>query len=807
MKPARQRIHWIPLAFLFAPLVVSAPCVAAETDGGPEISYVSDGIRHWEAGYIFGEGFDGKGLDVLAWDPKDDRPAAQIVAEAIEHCAAPPAEPPQEARRLTDRIKVVSPQALACVYRDGWIKVLWAKTERGLSKPYVANRPRVFFIEYTTACPGQVVRIVGRNLLAHYWKPSTSAWLVPDGGGKAVEADVGYAEGDSQQHMNYEMDYIVRVRIPDGIAPGKYRVWVCVGQGGPLGVAGPLELTVAEPKSPDVKELNVSDFGAAPSDRKDDTDAILRAIAAAATCTPSRVRFDLGEYLVCRPIVVPPGVSLAGRGAAHTTVRAHPEEAFRREFAFVGAMAERAKDWEHYFRAHHDTPMFHLAADSSLADMAIRSKQGIDWNVLVGNPKDANRRVTVTGCALEQLHATWMSPKTGWQPSGGCIGFLGATEECEVSRCTLEGIGGISVVGGPTSRCRTVRNRYRPTTGRYGTSGMGWLIGRHCIVEYNTCEESNRGFTCGPWHGPVEQNLIYRNQVVNGGSMHGAGESVLFEGPGVGPENWFGRPSRTGDDFFEIAGKPLEPDALAGRIALVVHGRGLGGFRRVKGNTDSRITLVEPWAVQPDAQSWVLVRQFFYENILLNQYGRDTLGGIEFYGGGLSNVVERFVGLRTGMGVEIFASDTEDQQKRVAFGATFHTLVRGCRFDDGMGAFLWANRLTDRLMPATLLLGHRIVDCEFNRSTSVFRNEILRTTPPNGWLAPDDPLIANAPAACAHTVFSGCRFQPLPGVKPIRLAPGNAGTVLWWSSLDGRLHATPSQCIDGNAEGVVTFSE
>jgi hypothetical protein len=130
--------------------------------------------------------------------------------------------------------------------------------------------------------------------------------------------------------------------------------------------------------------------------------------------------------------------------------------------------------------------------------------------------------------------------------------------------------------------------------------------------------------------------------------MHGAGESLLFEGPGVGQENWFGQPSHSGSDFIEVSDKTLKPDALAGRIALVVHGRGFGGFRRVKGNTETRITLVEPWAVQPDTQSWILVRQFFYANIILNQYGRDTLGGVEFYGGGLCNVVERFVGLRTG---------------------------------------------------------------------------------------------------------------------------------------------------------------
>jgi len=807
MNREQKRIRSTFVPATSAVLIVLLVCPHVEAGEVPQISYASEGIRHWEAGYIFGEGFDGQRLEVLAWDPKDDHSPDQIVVDAIQQRPLPPVQPPEEAKPLTDRIRVVSPQALACVYRDGWIKVIWAKSEVGLSKPYVTNRPRVFFIEHTSVRPGQVVRIVGRNLLAHYWKPSTSVWLVPEAGGKAVEADVGYAEGDSQQHMNYEIDYILRVRIPDDTPVGRYRVYVYVGQGGPLGVAGPLELTVVEPQTVAVKSMSVSDFGAKPWDETDDTDAIVRTIAAAAERTPSLVRFDRGEYLISRPILVPPGVSLAGRGAAHTTLRANPAQDFQREFTFQGELSGKAKDWEPYYRQHKATPLIHLMADSTVSDMTIESKQGINWNVLVGNPDGANRRIIITRCVLHQPHLTWMSPRTGWQPRGGCIGFLGANEECEVSHCELEGVGGISVVGGPTLRCRTIRNRYRPTTSRYGTSGMGWLLGKHCIVEYNTCEQSNRGFTCGPWHGPVEQNLIYRNQVVDGGSMHGAGESVLFEGPGVGQENWFGQPSQIGADFIEVSGKTLKPDALAGRIALVVHGRGFGGFRRVMGNTESRITLVEPWAVQPDTQSWILVRQFFYENIILNQYGRDTLGGVEFFGGGLCNVVERFVGLRTGMGVEIFGSYSGDEKTRVVFGATYHTLVRGSRFDDGMGAFLWVNRLAERLHPAALLVGHRIVGCEFNRSTSEFRNRILRTKSPRGWLEPDDPFIAKAPVSCAYTVFSGCQFRPLPGAKPIRLAPGETGTVLWWSSMDGRLHATPDDCVEGNADAVFAFQE
>src|SRR5579862_5927458 len=72
--------------------------LASNTEGNaPQITYVSEGARHWEACYLFGEGFKGRNLKVLAWDPKDNRPAAAVVAEFIRQGATPSAVPPAEA--------------------------------------------------------------------------------------------------------------------------------------------------------------------------------------------------------------------------------------------------------------------------------------------------------------------------------------------------------------------------------------------------------------------------------------------------------------------------------------------------------------------------------------------------------------------------------------------------------------------------------------------------------------------------------------------------------------------------------------
>ncbi|HLX65160.1 MAG TPA: glycosyl hydrolase family 28-related protein [Planctomycetota bacterium] len=795
----------VPPAALYA-ADTTVPLASNPDGNAPQITYVSEGARHWEACYLFGEGFQGRNLKVLAWDPKDNRPAAAVVAEFIRQGATPSAVPPAEARLLTDRLRAVSPQTIGCIYRDGWIKVLWVQTADGTSRPYVTNRPRMFFLDHETVEPGQVVRIVGRNLVANLYQPKTSVWLAPADGGEPIEADVGFAEGDFQNHLNYEMDYVLRVQIPGNAPSGSYRAYVYVGQAGALGVAGPLNLTVAKPQAVKVAELPVAKFGADGSGTQDDTESVLKAISEAARQTPARVLFGPGTYLVSRPIQVPPGVSLVGPGWQLATLRANPDRPFELKFPVDGPLAGSAKDYEPLFRQHRATPLIHVIADTTITGLRIETGHGCSWGVLGAGRRDAVHNVVITQCWVEQGEAAWISPKTGWVPAGGCLCFLGPTQQCTVSHCELRGVEGMSVIG-PALRCLTSYNHYKPTIGRYGTSGMGWLLGKYCIVEYNHCEESNRGFTCGPWFGPLEQNLIYRNQVVDGGSVEGAGESALFEGVEAGSENWFGRPAAVGPDWLEVPEARLKPDQLADRFVVVMAGRGFGGFRRILSNTDKRITLSEPWTVQPDTQSQVVARQFFFENIILNQYGRDTLGGIEFFGGGLENVVEHFVGLRTKMGVEFNARQNVADTNRLVTGPEYHTLVRGCRFDDGMGINLGASRMADQMQQTPpLLVGQRFVGCEFNRATSIFNNSVLETTGGSvHWLPKAALLKVQSPPACRWEVFSGCHFQAVPGAKPLDFESGYQGMLFWDNSLNGQKESGAEHYIEGATDGAVGF--
>jgi len=314
---------------------------------------------------------------------------------------------------------------------------------------------------------------------------------------------------------------------------------------------------------------------------------------------------------------------------------------------------------------------------------------------------------------------------------------------------------------------------------------MGWLIGEECLIEGNYCEYANRGFTCGPWFGLVRRNFIARNLAVNSGFVEGAGEVFLFEGPDVGRENFVGHPSRVGPDFLEQTERRWVPGQLAGRLALVVHGKGFGQYRVIKDNTENRLVLTEPWRIPPDENSWVAVRQFFFQNLLVNNYCRDTLGGIDFYGGALDNVVERFTGLRS-RGVWFYAANVGDEKQRMVYGPDAFNFVSNCYLVDARpGVYFETGRRLNMLQPMPLCFGNVVVGNHLVRCDLAFEDRVLQTEPYVQWLSPDDERRREASPAFAFNAFGGNRFEPSAGQGCLRFDPWTFGCFLWLNSLAG----------------------
>ena len=776
-------------------LVVAATISGAQ---GPEIAAVTEPVVHFAPFVVFGEGLDAPGVELVTWAPSGKVDADQVLARILASgLPAAPATPPKDALvGLYGRVHKLAPQALGAVMQ-GAVSVVWVRSPAGVSQPYVVNRPQPFFLEFNPCAPGQEVRLFGRQLNLNPYQPGAKFWLVAKAGGKVYPVPWVYRY-DYQAHLNYQLPYEMRLVIPAEMPEGDYDLWVYNGAGAEYGFAELPGVTVKQPPARPATRFDATKYGAKGDGLADDTRALEAAIAAASQAGGGVVYLPLGKYRITHPLRLPPGVDL--RGADQEWSHLVAGEDFSGEFP-QEPLPGKAEDWGPSLRQAHAVPMVWAVSDNTIADLTLQGSQQTTWCVLVLRPQGVARDVTITRCRVVNPRAILMTPGK-WQDNGGGLGTIGPIERVEISYCDLTALGGMGSIGGPARHCRTLFNSYRPPTGPWGTTGMGWLLGDECVVEGNRCDNANRGFTTGPWFGPVRRNFIARNIATNSAFMEGAGEVYLFEGPDVGRENWIGKPATAGPDFLTQSDQKWPADVLAGRIAMVVSGKGFGQFRVIKSNTENRITLEEPWRIVPDQTSWVVVRQFFFQNLLVNDYCRDTLGGVDFYGGALDNVVESFTGLRS-RGVWLYAANVGDEKQRMVYGPVAFNYVNNCQLlEDNGGVLLESARRLEMMQPMPLVFGNVVTGNRFVRCGISATDRVLQTQPGVSWLPPEDKRRAGLPPAFADNAFGGNTFEPRESQPSLQFDPWSAGELFWLNSKASGGPAT----VDDKGQGSFEFT-
>jgi hypothetical protein len=766
-------------------IVLAAGTAAA----APEIANVAGPVNHWEPFLVFGEGFDEPECTVIAWAPKEQQDPRQLLPRIVSGgLPQPPEEPPAgSVIGLYGRVRKLSPQVLGAVMQ-GEAAVLWVRSARGTSKPFAVNRPQPFFLEYESAAPGAEIRVFGRNLCRLYSAgPNPRMFLVARAGGKVFEATRG-AKHDYQGHLDYQLAYEVCYRLPADLPEGAYDVWVHHGAYGPFGFAGPLGLVIRSAAAPKKAVFDAAKHGAKGDGLADDSAAIEDTLLAAAK-EGGMVFLPAGTYLISRPLRVLPGVDLKGANRATTFLVARPEK-FQGGFP-AAELPEKLRAASTAFRHAAERPMLYAVSDTTISDLALRGSDETGFNILLESPAGAVHDVTITRCDLFNPRTPLVTKE--WLPAAA-INTYGSGERIEISYCDLRALNGI---GGGTRRCRTLYNTFSPPRGPYGTNQIGCQIGEECLIEGNVCREANRGFTCGPWGGPAQHNFLARNRFLDAGSVEGGGESILFECGEVGGENWLGRPAGCGPAHVEQKDQKWPPHVLKGRTAMVVGGRGFGQVRTVADNSQSRVTLTEPWRIVPDADSWIVVRQFAYQNVLLNNLCRDTLQGIQM-SGAVDNVVDRFIGLRSGFGVW-FPAFNAPHGERLYYSPSALNEVRNCIFSDTPNAVVFSGdrELAALQQPIPLTFGNLVRGNQFVHGEAKSYGGVIATS---SWLAADDPRRQDAPPHAAFNAFGGNSFDPLAGKPAFNFDKSTFGSSFWLNKTGERPTATPAQ-----AAGSVVF--
>ncbi len=185
---------------------------------------------------------------------------------------------------------------------------------------YYLNRPRISFVagdegKITTA--GGSLKIVGDMLVWGY-----------------DQENAGYPnvrvliKGENATYIFDENDFIVenangiQLPIPADMEQGTYEVSVYNGIGGTDGWSAPVQMTVGEsPRASWPKEVfNVKDFGANGEQWQNATGAVVKALEAAALNGGGVVYFPEGQYNLCNSIVIPENVLVKGDGAGRSII-------------------------------------------------------------------------------------------------------------------------------------------------------------------------------------------------------------------------------------------------------------------------------------------------------------------------------------------------------------------------------------------------------------------------------------------------------------------------------------------------------
>jgi len=425
----------------------------------PAITYVTQPVRHWEAFFVFGEGLGAKKVQLLQGRIEDERSPEELCKALLAgETFNPPSKPPEKPIEV-GRLHVLGPQAIGGVLQGG-VQVLWAKTEGGISPPFVVNRPEVFFVELDEVAPGEECRVFGRNMVQSFYPPQPSLWLLDRGKKVAHRCEWGN-RFDYQGHLNYQLPYELRFKVPDAVPDGAYELWVHNGlKTGLHGFGGPVPLTVRRREASRPKLIDVREHGAKGDGLTDDSPALEKAVLAAAEAGGATVFFPQGDYVLSRPLRVPPGVNLRGFRPSLSRLIVRADVARFSLECPKDSLKGKTQDWAPLFRKMPQMPMVYLISDSRVEDLGFVAAEPAQWCIAAASPKGQIERIVIRNCEMENPHTPWITKD--WAPATGCIGLLGYARFCEIRGCRLRGLSGIDHVG-TGLKCRMMDNRFSPT--------------------------------------------------------------------------------------------------------------------------------------------------------------------------------------------------------------------------------------------------------------------------------------------------------------------------------------------------------
>jgi len=564
-----------------------------------------------------------------------------LAALAGETTAAPPAEPPAGAQSFP--VERVAGDSTVLAFTNRNAQVIWVKTDAGFSDPVVVSRARLWWASADTAAPSEEIRLFGKGLGMRNVQPILALRSVDSGAVRRLEM------GSGQRNGSYER----RAVLPDDLPPGDYEVFVHNGRGLASSWSDPVGLRVELPEASEAERtvVNVMDHGAVGDGRSDDTEAILRAVAAAEKVAPATVYLPEGVYGLRRTIKLPEGVDLRGLSRESTALKVPEEQLFLSDFPFDAEFEGFALDWIRWWQGMEDlshAAMIWVRNDSLVSDLHLRLGPGAPHGILVGRAPGVAENVV-----MENLKITGLQARSGEVGSVG-IRVMGDTRKLIVRNNEFTGV---ALHLNANRHERTYIGYNKAVALQHGHPHQGnnmvFIRGtRHSIIEENDIRNGDRNivFQAGTvWskngvpegmrnaQAPAYHTALIGNRFTDNIPRRHNGGEIMIEG---GYTFWQGSTDAIAEKSLTVDEAPFNSD-LVGHYVL--SGPGIGQYRRIVEHDARTLWLGKPWRVVPGKESHLVVGNFMTEFLWIDNTEENISGFTGFWGNHLGHVISGLI--------------------------------------------------------------------------------------------------------------------------------------------------------------------
>jgi parallel beta-helix repeat protein len=504
---------------------------------------------------------------------------------------------------------------------------VWVKNDYGWSEAQKMNAARPLFISEYEAFAGLEIQIAGRNFDAEEFGGSTDVKVrLNDGAGRTDETTVrsvnpyGITFAIEDQPLG---EYSIEVSNDGGLN------WSRLENGQTLTVNAPGEdpLGLGVAWAADFNwehRVDVTDYGADPTDAEDDTAAVQQAVDAAAV-GGGVAYFPAGSYYLST-VNLPADVVLQGEDREAT------------KLIYTG-------DGGNFINTKNADPTYTLIPEKQgvarmtllLSDPEKRPDSfiwlGEAWGASVG---DMTMR-TANRLFVAEVDITYPTDTKGSTGRGLGLEFVGK-ERILVQNNRF--------VGWHATPYITYMSQYYQLRNNYFEFTEGYLVGTatYSFYEYNTVKAVHSELHKES-HGLFARSNAYiaNNYVENMGdtaNVYNDGEAICTEMP-AGIFN-YGKVLRADSLALTVAPTRtlVNPDLQYGALSvLITDGRGIGQLHEVESIDGYTITLKEPFDIVPDSTSRFSLQAPTDKTTVYNNTVRDNAKGIWLFGNAYDSVV------------------------------------------------------------------------------------------------------------------------------------------------------------------------